>query len=299
MPIGTEDSTPLNITGDPAPQAPMSQKQVAGQQKAQANRTQQGPQAKPAPGGHSPEAAPPEKPQKPDPANQPATPPGAADAAQPPAQGIGPAWNALVAGIGAIQKDPAWMQHPLLRLMTDPTSETPQSMYSAGQWFGRTLWAALEPNATHASAMNIEHDNSFQGQVAQKLFGIHNDPVSNFAWNAIPWALSIAASWEPWIWVPEMMASGPDQLKNLPQALMSLTGGDLAHPQFEDPMWYARMGQYALAAVIVAKGGGKAVGPLMKFSGRLKVLEPVAAHFDRILGGPGDKTAIKPPVKGP
>jgi hypothetical protein len=295
MPIGTEDSTPLNITGDPAPQAPMSQRQVAGQQKAQANRTQQGPQAKDIGQRNTAGTQPkPDKPDKPDPA-APGTPPAAGDAAAAPTQGIGPAWNALVAGIGTIQKDPAWMQHPLLRLMTDPTSETPQSIYAAGQWFGRVLWAGLDPNATHASAINIEHDNSFQGQVAQNLFNIHDNPVNNFAWNAIPWALAIAASWEPWIWVPEMMAQGPDQLKNLPQALMSLTGGDLAHPQFEDPMWYARMGQYVLGAAIVAKGGGKAIGPLMKFTGRLKVLEPVAAHFDRILGGPGDKT----PIKGP
>jgi hypothetical protein len=39
MPVGYEDKTPLSITGDPAPTTPRSQKQVAGDQKAQANRT--------------------------------------------------------------------------------------------------------------------------------------------------------------------------------------------------------------------------------------------------------------------
>jgi hypothetical protein len=154
--------------------------------------------------------------------------------------------------------------------------------------------AALDPNAIHASAANLEHDNSIQGRIAQQLFGIHSDQASEMAWNLIPYALSMAAEWPAWwAWGPQMAAAGPGQLNQLPSAAMGLFGKDLTHPQFEDPNWYARIGTYLLALGLTAKGGGKVAEPLMKFSGRLKLLEPFAEHADRILGGPGEKTPIK------
>src|ERR1700693_1987921 len=105
----------------------------------------------------------------------------------------------------------------------------------------------------------------------------------------------MASEWEPWMWAPAVAAGGPSDAKGLPQAMMAFFGNNLKHPQFEDPMWYARMGSYVMGAALIAKGGGKAAGPLLKFSGRLKVLEPFAEHADRLLGGPGEKT----PIKGP
>ena len=49
MPLDTEDVQAQDISGDPPPTTPMSQKQVAGAQKATANRTQLGAQPKAAP----------------------------------------------------------------------------------------------------------------------------------------------------------------------------------------------------------------------------------------------------------
>lgn len=88
MPIGYEDSTPLSITGDPPPQQPMSQRQIAGQQKAAANRTRQGPQptGQPKSGGSVNASGQPEdkaKADQTDPGNQPK-----ADVSQQPQQGM-------------------------------------------------------------------------------------------------------------------------------------------------------------------------------------------------------------------
>src|SRR5579859_4463353 len=125
MPIDTEDREPLNITGDPPPQQPMSQRQISGQQKAQANRTRQGPQ--PAGKGMAPgQQAPAGKPDK-SPAQTPESKSGQTQqqiASEMPQQadtahGVGPAAQALVGGIGDVLQDPEWMKHPLLRLFAD------------------------------------------------------------------------------------------------------------------------------------------------------------------------------------
>lgn len=296
MPIDAIDKQPQDISGDAPAQQPLTPAKMAGAQKQQVNRTQLGP--KPTnPARQSPTAADKADSQAKDKPDEQPQPP--VDAQPQPEHGIGPAWQALTDGIGAISKDPEWMQHPLLRVFADSsakgTDAYEQDLWGATQWWGRVVNAAFDTNAIHAAAANIEHDNSIGGKVAQQLFGIHNDPASEFAWKAIPYALVMMSEWEPWLWMPAVAAGGPSQVNQLPQAMMSFFGNDLKHPQFQDPEWYARMGSYVLGAALIAKGGGKAAGPLMKFSGRLKLLEPFAEHADRILGGPGDKT----PIKGP
>lgn len=213
-------------------------------------------------------------------------------------KGAIPALHALVDGLGALGNDPAWMEHPLLRLFADDTSDPgqmSQDLWGATQWWGRVVNAAFDPNAIHAAAANIQHDNSVQGQIAQRFFGINDTAQSQFFWNIMPYALTAMSEWQPWLWMPAVAAGAPEQLNQVPQAAMALFGNDLKHPQFKDPQWYARMGAYVVAAAITAKGGGKAIGPLMKFDGRFKLLEPFANHADRLLGGPGTKT----PIKGP
>src|SRR5437773_409500 len=97
--------------------------------------------------------------------------------------------------------------------------------------------------------------------------------------------------WERWMLRPWLAAQGSKQLNQVPQALMGLFVNYLRHPKFQDPEWYARVGSYLLAAWILK---GKA-GPALKYTGRLKIFEPLAAHADRLWGGPGTKT----PIKGP
>ena len=277
MPIGTEDRTPLDISGDPGPTTPMNQKQVAGAQKASVNRTQL-PSANKGPAGKPPASADGKPDDKTAKEGDQAQQQQAADAStEQPAHGIVPAFHALVDGIGAIQKDPEWMQHPLLRLFADPTSDPGQigqDLWGATQWWGRVVNAALDPNAIHASAASLEHDNGISGHIASAFFGINSNPVSEMAWNLIPSALSMSAEWPAWwAWGPQMAANAPSQLSAVPSAAMALFGGDLKHPAFNDPAWYERMGSYVIAAALTAKGGGKAVGPLMKFTGRLRALE--------------------------
>lgn len=298
MPIDAIDKQPQDITGDPKAAQPLNPKKMQGAMKQQINRTQLGVQPKPSPerpsagGGDAQTQGQPEDQAKPEakPAEAPVT--------QPP-QGIGPAWDALTGGIGEILKDPAWTEHPLLHVFqqaaTDPGKDPSQTLWEATQWWGRVINAAFDPNAIHASAASLEHDNGVSGLIAQRLFGIHNDQASEFAWNVIPYALTMMAEFPPWMWGPAVAAGGPGQVSNVPQAAMALFGNDLKHPQFAHPDWYARMGSYVLAAAITAKGSSKAAGPLIKFTGRLKALEPFAEHADRMLGGPGEKT----PIKGP
>lgn len=297
MPIDAIDKGNPDISGDPKATQPLNPKQMVGAQKQQINRTRLGAQIT-NPARQSPAAGGKPDSQAETGAQEKTASPDQPQEAFQPQQGIGPGLQALIAGVGEIQNDPEWIQHPLLHWLTDSKDmlnpgANAQNAWAATQWWGHAVNAAIDPNAMHASAANIEHDNSIQGRIAANFFGINQN--SEWAWNIIPYVLTAMAEWPPWMWLPALSASGPEKLADLPGSIMSIFGNDLKHPQFTDPSWYERMGSYVLAAAITAKGGGRAAGPLLKFSGRLKALEPFAAHADRILGGPGDKT----PIKGP
>jgi hypothetical protein len=308
VPISFEDASAQNISGDPAPTRPLTQRQMQGAMNRNVNRTQLGP--KPVGKGMSPGQAngkPEQKPQAEQ--DQPDAKTKADVGAPQPQQASGSGFQAVSDGIAQITNDPAWQQHPLLHVFKDlgggaveeGIPQDQQDLWAATQWWGRVVNAAIDPNAIHASASNIEHDNSVGAQILKHMAPGVFDPQTEFAWNVIPYALSMAVEWEPWLFLPSMAAGGPQQANQLPAAAMSLFGGDLMHPQFSDPDWYARMGSYVIAAGLAAKGGGSASSKILKFSGRLKVFDGLTEHMDRVLGGPGGgKTPIeRVGVKGP
>ncbi len=310
-----EDSSQgaLDISGDPAPATPLTQKQMAGAQKSQVNRTRAGPRVKPGPAPAQDGGKPPAGSQNDgnqsadgsqiDPASASAPPP-------PPAQhGIGPAWQALHDGIAQTMKDPEWMKHPLMRLMSEnPYSVNPekyaQDAWAASQWAGRLLNAAVDPNAIHAGAASIEHDNSIQGRIAQNVFAIHDNPVDEAAWNFLPNVFAIGAEWNPLMWVPAMTAMGPQNLSDLPGEVKNMLGADVFHPALEDPNWYARMGSYILAALMLKAHAPGTAAKLVRFDGHFAVLDRFTTHANALLGGgvlrgKGLKGILSPTPKTP
>src|SRR5438132_6749710 len=166
---------------------------MQGAQRAQVNRTRM-PSGVRNPARESPVQADGQPDQKADPKQDQSGAETKTDVAAQPEQatGLQQGGQALIDGIGQILKDPAWNTHPLLHLFRDPTwvqtdpaqaPQVAQDLWHATQWWGHAVNALIDPNAIHASAQNIEHDNSVGGQIAQNLFAIHDDPVSEFVWN--------------------------------------------------------------------------------------------------------------------
>jgi hypothetical protein len=300
MPIGTEDATPLNITGDPAPQAPMSQKQIAGQQKAQANRTRQGPQVT-NPARQSPAGKPDSQPQdKPDQQPKPS-----ADAHPQPQQG---------SRLG--EKLTPEQQHYYEQVAQNPwmppvefAKLPPEIAWNVAHHIGAGWNALFDPVAQSAAQTHIWARQDALGQLMQfqemggamNLKGAYdgleqhqadlregkNDPggsmpaTSEWFWqtfgtqvaqapmllNPLAWGSTLALS---------MAGQGPDKLQGVPGALGNALptaeiGTVAQHPEnIKDPAVAARLFWKSANAALL----GLSVLPMTRWLHGLKTLDP-------------------------
>jgi hypothetical protein len=311
VPLQHEDTGAAeSIMGNPAPQRPLSHAQMAGAQKQQVNQMRRGPlvpgaarlgvaaseNGQPSSDKQEPEPKPTDAHIKGMPG---ATPPrfqddevlGKIDWSNP----LGSLWWQLNA-----PQPNADQGAPKGALGPEPAGTSdPQAVWDSTQYWGRVINAAIDPKAIHASAQNIEHDNSIQGRIAQGTFQIYNDPVHDALWNVMPYVLQMAAEWEPWLWAPSLAAAAPKDPTQIPSAVGGIFHDDLFHPRFEDPAWYARMGGYLLAAAVAARGGSEPAARILDYSRTLPGLERFSSHLDRIFGGPTTGTRFFDPGKTP